>query len=140
MIGGLIRSLSVLVMAALLGQLPLALAQSTYGTITGTVSDANGAVISKARVEITNQSTGVVRPAVTDDQGSYSVVNLDAGIYSITITAPGMDTATRKDLPLLAREIVRADFQLQVSGASQQVEVRANAAIVDQSLTISDSK
>src|SRR5262249_36162523 len=75
-----------------------------------------------------------------DDQGNYSMVNLDAGYYTLTVKAPGMNIATRKDLPLLAREIARSDFQLQVSGTSQQVDVKADAAAIDQSLTISDSK
>lgn len=121
-------------------QAPLALAQSTYGSITGTVTDAHGAVIAKAQIQVTNKATGVSRTVNSDDQGDYNVINLDPGAYDLTVTAAGMSTGTRKDLPLLAREIARADFQLEVSGVSQQVEVHADSPLIDQSLTIADSK
>src|SRR5262249_294251 len=136
----LIRSLSALAVLTLLLPLPRALAQSTYGTIMGTVVDAQGGVIAGAKVEITNKSTGLARSVVTDDQGAYKVVSLDPGTYIITVGAAGMVQSRRSAVELLAREIVRADFQLQVSAVSQQVEVKANSAIADQSLTISDSK
>jgi hypothetical protein len=135
-----LRSVYIAVALVLLLQAPLALAQSTYGRITGTVTDAGGAVVSKAQVQVTNQSTGLTRTVITDDLGDFSIVNLDAGTYTLTVSAAGMVATTRKDLPLLAREEVKADFQLQVSGVTQQVEVHANAPVVDQSLTISDSK
>ena len=135
-----LRQVYFVIALVLLLQGPLALAQSTYGKISGIVTDAGGAVIAKAQVQITNQSTGISRTVVSDDQGDYTAVNVDAGVYTITVTAAGMVSAVRKDLPLLAREEVRADFQLQVSGVSQLVEVHATEPVVDQSLTISDSK
>lgn len=136
----LVRLLSGVVMALVLLQSTAAFAQSTYGAVMGTVADSEGAVISGARVEITNKSTGVVRTVATDEQGAYKVVNLDPGAYIISVGATGMVQSRRSDVQVLAREIVRADFQLQVSAISQQVEVRANSAIADQSLTVSDSK
>src|SRR5262245_11759270 len=115
-------------------------AQSTLGTITSVVTDQNGAVIANAKVEVTNQNTGIAREVVTDGQGVYRVTNLDAGTYRVEASASGMAPATRKDLPLLAREIVRLDFQLRVGGTDLKVEVRGDATVVSESLTVSDSK
>ena len=50
-----------------------ALAQTTSGLITGTVTDSSGAVIPDARVELTNHATAVQRQATTDGSGYYSV-------------------------------------------------------------------
>ncbi|HYM00032.1 MAG TPA: TonB-dependent receptor, partial [Blastocatellia bacterium] len=140
MIARLIRLIVAALSICVLAQAPVALAQSTYGSITGTVSDSSGAVISNAKVQIANQSTGVVRTVQTDDVGNYNVVNLDAGAYTVTVSAAGMEVVTRKDVPLLAREIVREDFQLGAAGVSQQVVVKSESTTIDQSLTISDSK
>jgi hypothetical protein len=134
-------------MKQIVGPLSLALAlssavfaQSTLGTITGVVTDQNGAVVAKAKVEVVNQSTGVAREVVTDGQGVYRATNLDAGTYRVAASASGMAPATRKDLPLLAREVVRLDFQLRVGGTDLKIDVRSDATVVSESLTVSDSK
>src|SRR5262245_12534055 len=134
-------------MKQIVGPLSLALAlssavfaQSTLGSITGVVTDQNGAVVAKAKVEVVNQSTGVAREVVTDGQGVYRATNLDAGTYRVAASASGMAPATRKDLPLLAREVVRLDFQLRVGGTDLKIDVRSDATVVSESLTVSDSK
>lgn len=113
--------------------------QSTYGDITGTVTDQSGAVIAGAKVEITNQELKTVHTAQTDQEGSFRFVNLDAGQYTVVVSADRFATTTRKDFPLLAREVARLDFRLQVSTKQETVEVRATAELSDQ-LTISDTR
>ncbi len=125
----------------LAGWSPLLFGQSIYGTIEGTVTDPSGAVVAGAKVEVSNQSTGSTRSTVTDDSGDYNVVNLDPGTYTLSASAPGFVTATRRDFPLLAREIVRADLPLTLAtGGVQTVDVTAKSAVVDQAPTVSDSK
>jgi hypothetical protein len=114
-------------------------AQSTYGDITGTVTDQTGAVIAGAKVEITNQEIKSVHTSATDQQGSFRFVNLDAGQYTVVVSADRFATATRKDFPLLAREVARLDFRMQVSSKQETVEVRATAELSDQ-LTVSDTR
>jgi len=117
-----------------------AIAQSTYGSLSGVVTDQSGAVIVNAQVEVTEKSTAFSRKTTTDTEGLYRVLNLDAGTYDIKVTAPGFVTSVRTDFPLLARELGRQDLQLHVSSAAgESVEVRADA-ITTEGVTISDSK
>lgn len=81
-----------------------ACAQSTYGTIYGTITDPSSGVIRDAVVELKNPSTGTVRSAKTGANGSFRFVNLDAGTYSISASASGFAAAEEKDVTLLARE------------------------------------
>ena len=62
-----------------------ALAQSTFGTILGTVTDASGAVVPDLVVRITNQGENISREVRSDAQGNYQAENLKEGFYSITV-------------------------------------------------------
>ena len=70
----------VLLMAVLSGG--VAFAQSTFGTILGTVTDATGAVISNATIKIINTDENTSRTLTTDGSGNYDAVDLKAGHYS----------------------------------------------------------
>ena len=105
-------------------------AQSTYGSISGTVVDASGGVISRATVEATKQGSGVTRSTSTDSAGNYVFVSLDPGTYSITVSAAGFTSKKNDSITLLAREIVRSDFQLDVAGTRENVEVLEGQTVV----------
>ncbi len=116
-------------------------AQSTYGQISGRVTDPQGGTVSGAKVRVTDQNTKVVREAETDAAGDFRIPNLNAGLYTMIISASGFAEAERKDVELLAREELRLDTSLTVaSAAGQVVEVKATEAIVSDSNTISDSR
>ena len=68
-------------------------AQSTFGTLTGTITDASGAVLAGTTITATNTATKNVRTVVTDSVGEYVLPNLDAGIYRITMTLSGFAVA-----------------------------------------------
>ncbi len=121
-----------------IGQTPLA-AQSTFGTIAGAVTDASGAVISGASVEAADQLTGVTRKVASDAGGHYEFLNLDPGIYTITVSAPNFTTKKNKDVILKAREAPIVDIQLQVAGGSEQVSVVAGQEVVTEIPTQSTS-
>src|SRR5690348_17510384 len=63
------------------------------GTLRGTVTDPNGAVIPNAAVKITDQTTGLSRDLTTDSEGNYEATALKAGAYRITVSATGFKTA-----------------------------------------------
>ncbi len=63
-----------------------ALAQSTYGSILGTVHDASGAAIEGAQVTLTNEGTAAVRTESTDAGGNYAFRNIDVGVYKVAIS------------------------------------------------------
>ncbi len=106
-------------------------AQSTFGTILGTVTDRSGAVVPAVRVVITNQGENTSREVVSDAQGNYEGVNLKAGVYSVSAEAGGFKLARQKDLPLDARQTLRVNFTLEVGQMSEQVTVEASASVVN---------
>ena len=72
--------IAVLSLTAAAGSL---FAQSSTGTIVGTVTDASGAVVPAAALTITNKATSAARNIVADDSGSYSAPALAAGEYEV---------------------------------------------------------
>src|SRR3974377_1660559 len=86
--GGLGMRLT-LVIAALSVCAAALFAQSDRGTITGTVSDPAGAVVANAAIEARNIETGAVYPVSASGTGNYTIVQLPAGTYEVTVTMPG---------------------------------------------------
>lgn len=104
---------------------PLA-AQSTFGSILGTVRDTTGAVVSGAEVQLTNSGTTAVRTAVTDTSGSYAFNNIDVGQYVLAISAPGFEKESLPEISLLARETRRLDVTLKAGAEAQTIVVVDN--------------
>ena len=67
------------IVTALLAAPPLAAAQTLYGTITGTITDAQGSNVPGATVSIRNEATGLEMTSVTDEAGSYTIRNVAGG-------------------------------------------------------------
>ncbi len=130
----------IFVLACLLStQAMVGFAQSTYGTITGTVTDPTGAVIPNATISITNKNTQIVRTITTNGEGIYLGVNLDPGVYRIEATAAGFAKYAR-ETELLARQIARVDIKVETAAMNAQVDIIATGAITTETPTISDSK
>src|SRR5215470_4391290 len=85
-----------------------AFAQSNTGSITGVVTDQNGAVVPNATVTVTNQGTNEKRTVQADSEGRYEVPSLPTGIYSVEAVANGFKASTLKDLRLAVGERARA--------------------------------
>src|SRR4030081_3297774 len=66
--------------------------QITTGTIQGTVTDSNGAVVPGANVEVKNLDTNLVRTLSTDDGGRFVALALPPGPYSVTVSKQGFGT------------------------------------------------
>src|SRR5215472_17204097 len=97
------------------------LAQSDRGTITGTISDPAGAVISSAPIEAHNTETGAVYPAATSTTGNYTIAQLPAGTYELTVTVPGFKRYVRAGLQVEVAGTVRIDPTLEVGSATESV-------------------
>ncbi|MEX2261795.1 MAG: TonB-dependent receptor [Bryobacteraceae bacterium] len=135
-----IRLLSFATALSLLGWLPLP-AQSIYGEIRGTVTDATGAVVADAGITTRNTATGAVRKSQTDNSGNYSLVNLEAGIYEVSVERPGFRKALTREVVLRAREVARVDTGLEVAPAATEVMViTARQVVTTDQATIVDSK
>src|SRR5262252_6892998 len=124
----------VVVLSIVLGVMLLttsSLAQSTFGTILGTVTDPSGAVMPNLVVTITNQGEDISRDYRTDAQGNYQAENLKDGIYTVQVQAAGFQEVTVKDVRLAARQTVRTDLKLVVGSTTEKVEVVANAELIN---------
>ena len=115
------------------------LAQSTFGTITGTVTDPSGAVLPNATITITSKNTQAIRTVTTNGEGTYLAINLDPGVYRIETTATGFGKFVR-ETELLARQIARVDVRVETAAVSAQVDIISTGAITTETPTISDSK
>ncbi len=100
-------------------------AQSNTGTITGIVSDPNGAAVANATVLVTNVGTNQTSTVQTDGDGRYEVPSLPTGIYTIEVTAGGFQSQKISEIRLPVGERVRTDAALSVGGVGATVNVTA---------------
>ncbi|HEY7337595.1 MAG TPA: TonB-dependent receptor [Bryobacteraceae bacterium] len=108
-----------------------AFAQSDRGTITGTVSDPAGAVIASVPVEARNAQTGEIYRVATSGTGNYTISQLPAGAYEISVSAPGFKKYTRQNLTVQVAQIVRIDVALEVGSATESVTVTEAAPLLN---------
>ncbi|GAC1432610.1 MAG: hypothetical protein NVS1B11_08950 [Terriglobales bacterium] len=118
----------VLLAVAVLGSSLCAPAQSVLGSISGTVYDSSGAVVPHANVLCRRSETNTERSVMTDESGNYTAINLEAGTYEITTSAPGFGTKAGKDVTLIARQQLRYDVILSPATGGERVEVSASDA------------
>ncbi len=100
-----------------------AAAQTTFGAITGTVTDGSGAVISSADVSVINEQTGTQRRVTTGSTGVYVVANLDLGVYTVVIEKGGFRGYKRAGMHLAANQVINVDARLAVSPIATTVDV-----------------
>ncbi|HWQ36752.1 MAG TPA: carboxypeptidase-like regulatory domain-containing protein, partial [Blastocatellia bacterium] len=102
-------------------------AQSTFGTITGTVTDPTGALLPGATVVVTSKTTQLPRTVTTNAEGIFLVANLDPGIYSIEVKASGFASSVNT-VELLARQILRIDVRMETAATTERIDVVAQSA------------
>jgi hypothetical protein len=105
-----------------------AFAQGDRGTITGTILDPAGAVVAGAAVEAKNVATGTVYPATSTGTGNYTIPQLPAGRYEISVTVPGFKRYVRQGLTVEVAQTVRVDVPLEVGQAAEVLNVTAEAS------------
>src|SRR5260370_17221554 len=87
-------------------------AQSDRGSVSGIVTDPSGAGITGAKVTITNVAMGTQNSTVTTGAGVYTIPQLSAGIYSVTVVARGFSTLVRNGITASLAESAPVDLQL----------------------------
>src|SRR5947207_3167039 len=105
-------------------------AQVLYGSVSGAVTDQNGAVVPNAQVAISSDTTGLKRQAVTDSTGSYRILDLPEGTYTLEVTAAGFKPLKKTNISVVIGQVNGQDLQLQVGGVSQEVIVQGTAAVL----------
>ena len=108
----------------------VALAQVDTGSITGVISDASGAVVSGAKVTLTNQGTGGSLTVTTGADGVYKFSPVKIGSYKIVATAQGFQTTTQSDVKVDIGSSVSLNFALKPGSQTETIEVTASAPVL----------
>src|SRR5216683_4163618 len=124
------KALLVAVVCSVFSLCPLLYSQAN-GSLSGTVSDKTGSVISGATVKITSQGTGVTREVKTDGSGHYLAPFLGVAMYTIRVESQGFQAAEQKDIRLQVDEQLEIDFALNPASVSSTVEVSATEVAVE---------
>jgi carboxypeptidase family protein/TonB-dependent receptor-like protein len=121
---------SLALLLILWGSAAMAFAQST-STLSGTVTDPQGAAVPNATVSATNQATGVESVTQTDSAGDYLFPSLPIGVYRVQVRAPGFQTTAVANLRLEVASTLTQNIQLTVGQTAQTVEIVADAAVIE---------
>ena len=124
-VGNMIRGFALaLIFGAMAIAVPSARAQVLYGSITGTVTDASGAVIPAILVTLTNQGTGDLRDTKANNQGLYNILDILPGVYTLSIAQTGGFAGyQQKDIQIEVNRQVRVDVTLHTGTVSTEVTV-----------------
>jgi hypothetical protein len=106
-------------------------AQSTFGSIQGTVQDASGAAIPDAQVTLHSVDENTDRTVITDGTGSYVLENVKAGKYRIRAQRVGFADTVIDGITLTARQDMRFTLSMQVAAQATTVHVSASAAEIN---------
>lgn len=98
-------------------------AQTNYGTLVGTVTDASGAIVSGARVTLKNNGTNATAIVTAGEGGSYTFPNLNPGVYTVTISSAGFKSVSTQNVNVQIGGSTRIDLVLQVGDATETVNV-----------------
>src|SRR5689334_10814588 len=105
-------------------------AQTFYGSVVGTVSDASGAAVPGATATLTNLGTAERRSMTTDSSGNYQFVNLVPGQYKIEVEKSGFQRFDREPITVAVQSSVRIDVPMQLGDVNQVIEVNAQTPLL----------
>ncbi|HEX8560763.1 MAG TPA: carboxypeptidase-like regulatory domain-containing protein [Pyrinomonadaceae bacterium] len=106
-------------------------AQEFRGSLTGNVTDPNGAALPGATVEIRNVETNVANTVTTNEEGNYSFPLLNPGRYTLTVTASGFANSTRENIEIRVADRLTLDVPLSVTGVGETVTTVASAPVLE---------
>ncbi|MBV9154822.1 MAG: TonB-dependent receptor, partial [Acidobacteriaceae bacterium] len=106
------------------------IAQALYGSLIGNVTDPSGAAIPNATVSATNDALGITKTVQTNSEGGYLIPDLQAGPYTVKISAAAFGAVTQTGIVVRENSSTRSDAQLAVSGVSETVSVSAAAQLL----------
>src|SRR5262245_3219531 len=129
------KRIAAYVLTALLGiatmVAPTAGAQSTTAQINGTIKDQSGAVLPGVEITATQTATGAKRTAVSNETGNYVLASLPLGPYVLEAALPGFKSYMQSGIVLQVDASPTINVVLQIGQVTDQVEVQANAALVE---------
>ncbi len=114
----------------LLGLASAGYAQSNSAIIRGIVTDKAGAVVSGAKVRLTNSITNYAQETVTDNQGSYRLIDVPFNDYKLAIENGGFEPSTR-EVKVRSNLAQQLDAQLGVAPVRQELNVSAASELIE---------
>src|SRR5579863_6458868 len=109
--------------------------QQITASIRGTVLDPSGAIVQAALITAKQTETGLTRAAVTDRQGEYVLVELPIGHYQLEVQAKGFQRYLQQGISLDVNQTATVGIRLKLGSETQQVEVSANAALIQSTVS-----
>ena len=107
-------------------------AQSIKASVAGVVTDSSGAVLPGVTVEVTSPALiEKVRTAVTDGSGSFRIIELETGMYTVTFTLTGFSLVKREGIELSGSLMATVNAELRVGTLQETITVSAESPIVD---------
>lgn len=123
-----LHAIKVFVIATLLlSASSLLPAQSIFGTITGTVTDATGAVVPKATITLTNKTSGDVRKSTSNSDGYFSFSSVPAGQYDLLTAAPGFKKYEITGIDIVGAASLNFPVKVEIGTSKTEVEVVSQA-------------
>jgi hypothetical protein len=106
-------------------------AQSNYGTIRGSVTDTQGASVTKATVSLVSDATKIARTTVSNGAGEYVFGAVDPGTYSVVVLADGFKKSESTGIRVDSGNTIPLDVKLNLGSADQTVEVTSAEPVVE---------
>ena len=119
-----------LLLVATLALVPLVLGQAYFGTVSGELTDATGAVVVGAKVVLTDQQKGFTFETISDSSGRYLFRSVSPGVYSVSAESKGFNKTVQKDFKLDVNQNVTVNLTMKVAGTQQTVEVSAGTLTI----------
>lgn len=132
--------LVIIIATAFLFASPAA-AQSTFATLTGTITDAAGAAIPGATIEATHVQTNYVYTGQSNESGVYVLAQLRDGAYIVRVRSAGLKEYVARDVQLAARDLRRLDVRMELGQVETTIEVSGGATLIEtETARITDSR
>lgn len=111
----------------------LALAQSYYGSLRGTVADRAAAAVTQAKVTLTDQGTGTVRSTISTGDGEYVFTQIVPGTFTVSVEHPGFKKFDRTGVVVATQQQITLDIKLELGQVTQSVMVTEDVPLVESS-------
>src|SRR5215510_7952873 len=125
-----IARVKLILVLAMLSICSTVFGQAVNGSLLGTITDSNGAVLPGAKVTITEVNTNLSRSAVTNESGNYVFGNLDRGVYRVEVVLAGFKKAVRDNVDVLVNTDTRVDMRLEAGDIAESLEVIATSPML----------
>jgi Carboxypeptidase regulatory-like domain len=112
---------------------PTRLPAQAAASIGGTVTDATGAVIPEANVVLKNKDTNIEQSTITRSTGTYAIVDISPGRYSVQVSKDGFRTELEDNIVLGVGQAAALNFSMSAGGGQQYVTVSAEASEIQSS-------